>query len=109
MIHSHIQANVPELLWIGVHDSDLQGDVENQVFTRSLLQLTSRDRSKAVAMLSRGSLRGNQFDRWRAQLRFMLYTNIKAEIQIMTDKSSTYAAQEFEDWLIGKIQAEEYL
>ena len=78
--------NVPEMHWLGIRADDvLKGVGDNE----AMLRLTARDRRKAVAMLER-LCQQPEFganERCKFALQQMLIFNVKAEIQILEDRS----------------------
>ncbi|KAI9764886.1 MAG: hypothetical protein M1835_007487 [Candelina submexicana] len=86
MPHENSHLNVPGIRWIGVKSNDICSDSETSE-EQGLLRLTARDRAKAVKMLEREIVAEEGLEReWRHELQIMLMLNVKAEIQIVSER-----------------------
>ncbi|KAL4894609.1 Spo11/DNA topoisomerase VI subunit A [Aspergillus ambiguus] len=79
--------NVPCIRWLGLRTSDVAADTD-PLGDNSLIKLTTRDRKKAVSMLSNSPVwadSGPELE-WRAELQQMLMLNLKAEIETLYNR-----------------------
>lgn len=77
---------MPNMKWLGLRNQDVAVDIKARSVNRGqgLLQLTSRDRHKAVKMLTWPRMvEDGDEPEWRRELQVMLMLNIKAEIQLL--------------------------
>lgn len=89
LAHENQNLAVPDMRWLGVRLQDVvktQISVEDgkDVETAGILSLTRRDRKLATNMLTSNPAFEEQLHLdWRRELQCMLFTNVKAEIQIL--------------------------
>lgn len=99
--HENARLNVPHIRWLGLRISDvvMSADPEDD---DSFVQMTARDRKKAVAMLKNSpvwAVDGPEPE-WRGELQLMLMLNLKAETEIMYDRTGG-----LEEWLDQKMSS----
>ncbi len=101
MAHENWQLNVPSIRWIGVKCEDICSDSHTSE-EQGLLRLTARDRRKAVKMLEEEIFAedGLEMD-WSREMHVMLMLNIKAEIQILSEREGG-----LERWLEARLTDE---
>lgn len=97
--HENARLNVPHIRWLGLRMSDVvvSADPEDD---DSFVRMTARDRKKAVAMLKNSpvwAVDGPEPE-WRVELQRMLMLNLKAETEIMYDRTGG-----LEGWLDQKM------
>lgn len=90
--------NVPEMQWLGVRTDEVLNGLRDD---EAVLQLTSRDRSKAVTMLERLCMQSSVGidEECKVELQRMLILNVKAEIQLLEDRPGGLAG-----WLDDRIR-----
>lgn len=86
--------------WLGVRVQDVLANVRDD---ETVLRLSARDRSKAVAMLDRLQQQCEDAvdEQCKVELQRMLLLNVKAEIQIFEDRPAG-----LEGWLDRKIRSQ---
>lgn len=84
MVHENDGLRVPQLRWLGLRSEYLNA-ADGLHSDQGLLQLTARDRRKAVSMLERNQVDSvDECERdVRVALQTMLMLNIKAELQLL--------------------------
>jgi meiotic recombination protein SPO11 len=81
--HEKAHLTLPSIQWLGLNSLSL-GLHHDLHQSQGLLSLSSRDRHKAINMLTREPFdEGGTEPEWRREIQVMLYLNIKAEIQIL--------------------------
>ncbi|KAH0565874.1 hypothetical protein GP486_000731 [Trichoglossum hirsutum] len=95
LAHENAQLTVSRIRWLGVKSTDLLES--NAGEAQGLLSLTARDRRKAVKML--GSEVFTEDAEWRREMQVMLFLNIKAEVQVMSE----FRRMGLERWIEGKV------
>jgi len=95
--HENEALNVRSVHWLGLKSSDLdnQREMDND---SGLLRLTGRDRRIATKMLQRAIFAEEVEIEWRRELQVMLMLNMKAEIQLLSER-----LEGIEGWLEKKI------
>jgi len=85
--HENANLNVPSMRWLGLQSRELL-DGTTGGLNDGLLQLTMRDRKKAMKMLERPLLdEGGEGKEWRRELQVMLMLGVKAEMEILADRA----------------------
>ncbi|KAI9757520.1 MAG: hypothetical protein M4579_003433 [Chaenotheca gracillima] len=98
LAHENEQLTVRNLRSIGLSNSDVYS-IDAASEGRGVLSLTVRDRRQARKMLERDIYSENGPEPgWRRELQIMLFTNVKAEIQVINEGNQT-----FDQWLEGKL------
>lgn len=108
--HENHALVVPGLRWLGITMADLRfktdsgdsiaGEVElEDSIPYGALPLTTRDRKKAVSMLSWGHLSEDIAPHIRRELQIMLMLGMKAEIQIVDESTEDMAG-----WISRKLK-----
>ncbi|KAI9744265.1 MAG: hypothetical protein M1818_002417 [Claussenomyces sp. TS43310] len=87
LAHENRNLVIKNMRWLGVRSSDLLKDMASSD-EQGLLKLTPRDRRIATLMLQKGVLQEHVEPEWRRELQVMLMLNIKAEIQVMSNRRS---------------------
>ncbi|RFU30717.1 hypothetical protein B7463_g5621, partial [Scytalidium lignicola] len=96
LAHENQTLVVPEVQWLGVRSDDILSNSDTE---EGILRLTSRDRRIATGMLAREPFREDGKEReGRRELQIMLFLNVKAEIQALSNGKG------LETWLDGKLQ-----
>lgn len=86
LAHENAELNVPETRWIGVQSKDLHADATVDE-CKGLLRLTARDRRKATLMLEKETFAEDGPEVfWRRELQVMLMLNVKAEMQLLSER-----------------------
>ncbi|XP_038974937.1 meiotic recombination protein SPO11-1 isoform X2 [Phoenix dactylifera] len=102
MAYDAMLMHVPELRWLGVFPSDFE---KYNLPDHCLLHLTSEDKKKVEAMLSRCYLH-KEAPKWRLELEIMLQKGVKFEIEALSVNSLSFLS----DWYIpSKIQNGYYI
>jgi len=84
--HENANLNVPSVRWLGPRSRELL-DGTTEGMSIGLLQLTMRDRKKAMQMLARPLLdEEGEEKEWRRELQVMLMLGVKAEMEILADR-----------------------
>lgn len=85
--HENSNLNVPGIEWLGLRTSEVVNGIES-TNKDTIIPLSSRDRNKALAMLTRSPIfaEDGPEPQWRAELQQMLMLNIKAEIEILYER-----------------------
>lgn len=97
--HENAKLNVRELRWLGLRTSSVVSGTDS-IGEESFLPLSSRDRKKAIAMLSSPTFAEvGPEPTWRAELQQMLMLNLKAEIEILYERDGG-----LEGWLDKQMQ-----
>lgn len=98
--HENGHLNVPRIQWLGIQSSDLisrNGDDDTAGF--GLLRLSIRDRKRAMKMLRKDTWAENGPEtEWRREVQVMLMLNIKAEMEILNERTGGMEA-----WLEEKL------
>lgn len=85
--HENEKLNVPSIRWLGLRSRELL-DGTTGGLSEGLLQLTMRDRKKAMKMLERPLLDEEAEEKeWRRELQVMLMLGVKAEMEILADRA----------------------
>jgi meiotic recombination protein SPO11 len=85
--HENANLNVPSMRWLGLQSRELL-DGTTGGMNDGLLQLTMRDRKKAIKMLERPLLDGDGEEKeWRRELQVMLMLAVKAEMEVLADRA----------------------
>jgi meiotic recombination protein SPO11 len=95
LAHENAQLTVSRIRWLGVKSTDLQEGEAGEA--QGLLSLSARDRGKALKML--GSEVFAEETEWRREMQVMLFLNIKAEVQVMSE----FGRMGLERWIEGKV------
>lgn len=98
--HENSHLNVPGLQWLGIQSKDLiDCDRTDDYAVAGLLQLSVRDRKRAIKMLEKDEMAENGREReWRREVQVMLMLNIKAEMEILNEREGG-----METWLEKKL------
>ncbi|KAK2756486.1 hypothetical protein FQN54_005379 [Arachnomyces sp. PD_36] len=97
--HENAKLNVRQLQWLGLRTSSVVTSSDG-LGGETFLPLSPRDRKKAVAMLSSPCFTADGPEpTWRAELQQMLLLNLKAEIEILYEKSGG-----LEGWLDERLR-----
>ena len=104
LAHENDQLNVPRVQWLGIKSSDFVQPVGSGTET-ALLQLTARDRRKAIMMLKQGISADDRTEdewqrEWQRELQVMLMLSVKAEIQLLCEGDGGLAC-----WLTSKLKS----
>jgi len=85
--HENANLNVPSMRWLGLQSRELlDGTIGG--LNDGLLQLTMRDRKKAMKMLERPLLdAGGEGKEWRRELQVMLMLGVKAEMEVLAGRA----------------------
>ena len=94
--HENANLNVPVMVWLGVRSADICQNIERTTDNddQRLLKLSARDRKKGIKMLENNvalAENGNE-PGWRRELQLMLMLNVKAEMEILSDRDGGIAA-----------------
>lgn len=86
-LHENADLNVPSIEWLGLHTSEVAAATQD-AGDSSIMPLSSRDRKKATAMLTRTPVFSDDGPepKWREELQRMLMMNSKIEIEIMYER-----------------------
>ena len=86
--HENADLKVPSMQWLGIQSRDVLA-TNGQDGSNSLLRLSARDRKKATDMLERseGLQEGGKEEEWRRELQIMLMLNVKAEMEILAERT----------------------
>ncbi|KAH0458370.1 hypothetical protein IEQ34_013685 [Dendrobium chrysotoxum] len=82
---------VPEIRWLGAFSSDFE---KYKLPERCLLSLTTEDKKKAEAMLSRCYLH-QEAPQWRLELEIMLHKGLKFEIEALSALSLSFLSDAY--------------
>ena len=100
LAHENAFLNVPSLQWLGVKGADLLHGLPDGDDMR-LLRLTDRNRKAAINMLKKTTDAQEHGDEYcRRELQAMLMLNMKAEIQLVSERQGGLEA-----WLQSKISS----
>ena len=100
LAHENDQLNVPRVQWLGIKSSDFVQPVGSGT-EKALLQLTARDRRKAIMMLKQGTSADDRTeDEWQRELQVMLMLSVKAEIQLLCEGDVG-----LDRWLTSKLKS----
>ena len=100
LAHENDQLSVPRVQWLGIKSSDFVQPVGSGTET-ALLQLTARDRRKAIMMLKQGTSTDDRTeDEWQRELQVMLMLSVKAEIQLLCEGDVG-----LDRWLTSKLKS----
>ena len=96
---------VPSIQWLGIKSADTQHHIDRTTDhdSQGLLQLSLRDRKKAIKMLENNVvLAENGSEReWRREIQVMLMLGMKAEMEILAQRS-----EGLEGWVERKLEEE---
>ena len=85
--HENANLNVPSVRWLGLRSCELLDSTTGEM-NEGLLQLTVRDRKKAMKMLERPLLHEEREEKeWRRELQVMLMLGVKAEMEVLADRA----------------------
>lgn len=85
--HENAKLKVPSIRWLGLRSRELLDGTIGEV-SEGLLQLTTRDRRKAMSLLERPLLdEEGEEKEWRRELQVMLMLGVKAEMEILADRA----------------------
>lgn len=85
--HENAGMNVLSTQWLGVRSRDvLAGNGQDDY--NGLLRLSARDRKKGADMLERKEVlqEGGKEEQWRHELQVMLMLNVKAEMEVLSER-----------------------
>ncbi|KAK0510386.1 hypothetical protein JMJ35_006818 [Cladonia borealis] len=84
--HENEELVVPSMRWMGIQSKDVLE--RNGEECKGLLRLSGRDRKKAVKMLENSEwLKEEGVEReWRRELQVMLMLNVKAEMEVLSER-----------------------
>ncbi|MCJ1275954.1 hypothetical protein MMC21_003759 [Puttea exsequens] len=90
--HENFQLSVSSIEWLGIQISDIL-HAEAAQTGQGLLRLSGRDRRKAIMMLDRSKVLGEDGEEqeWRRELQVMLMLNVKAEMEILSARDGGVA------------------
>ena len=99
LAHENEKLVVPSMRWMGIQSKDVL-ERRNGEECKGLLRLSGRDRKKAVKMLENSEwLREGGVQReWRRELQVMLMLNVKAEMEVLSER-----AGRIEGWVEEKL------